>query len=102
VTAARALAVRNHVLDRSTPGRLAGVKAAEIGGEDDLDALAEAHATLLDLVLAQQIQDLAQGLPPTPAVSLRNLTKRERERMRLALQVVAPIEQLTRDLLFEC
>ncbi len=95
------LAICHHVLDRSTPGRLAGMKAADIGGEEDLDVLAEAHAVLLDLVLAQQIEDLEQGLPLSNSVVVRRLTKRERERMRMALQAVAPLEKLTRDLLFK-
>lgn len=101
VTTARVLAICHHVLDRSTPGRLANIKAANIGGEEDLDALAEAHGILLDLVLAQQIEDLELGLPPSNSVLVRRLTKRERERMRLALQAVAPLDQLTRDLLFK-
>ena len=101
VTTARVLAICHHVLDRSTPGRLAGLKAADIGGGEDLDVLAEAHGILLDLVLAQQIEDLEQGLPPSNSVLVRRLTKRERERMRLALQAVAPLEQFTRDLLFK-
>lgn len=101
VATARALAIRHHVLDRSTAGRIAGVKAAEIGGDDDLDALAEAHGILLDLVLAQQIDDLMEGVPATNGVLVRNLTKRERERMRLALQAAASVEQVTRELLFE-
>jgi len=101
VTLARALAIRHHVLDRLTAVRLAAVKAAEAGGDDDLDALAEAHGVLIDLALAQQVDDLMQGLPPTNAVLVRHLNKRERERMRAALQAVASLEAVTHELVVE-
>jgi DNA polymerase-3 subunit epsilon/CBS domain-containing protein len=77
------------------------VKTAEVGGDDELDTLAEAHGALLDLVLAQQIDDLMEGLPATNAVTVRTLSKRERERMRLALQAAASAGALTRELLSE-
>ena len=49
VTAARVLAIRHHVVERSTPARLAGIKALGLGAASDLDALIEAQATFLDL-----------------------------------------------------
>ena len=50
VSTARVLAIRHHVVERSTPARLAGVKALGIGAESDLDALLEAQETFLDLL----------------------------------------------------
>ena len=61
VSAARALAICHHVVERSTPARLAGIKALGIGGERDLDALAEAQGTFLDLMAAQQVEDAERG-----------------------------------------
>ena len=101
VTAARVLAVCHHVLDRSTAGRLAAIKASDIGGEEDLDVLSEAHGILLGLVLSQQLEDIDLGLPPSNSVLVRRLTKREREQMRMALQSLGPIEELTHELLFK-
>ncbi len=101
VAAARALAVRHHVLDRSTPDRLAAIKSAEIGGADDLDALAEAHDILLDLVLTQQIHDLKHGLPAGHAVLVRGLNRRARDRMRFAVETAATLYQRARELLLE-
>lgn len=100
VSAARALAVCHHVVERSTPERLAGLKALRIGAERDLDALANAQETFLDLILAQQIVDVAEGRPAGNAVEVKRLTARERERLRSALRAVAALEELTRDLLF--
>jgi DNA polymerase-3 subunit epsilon/CBS domain-containing protein len=99
VTAARALAICHHVVERSTPARLAGIEALGRGGQD-LEALAEAQAILLDLLAAQQLADLAAGIPPSNAIEVKRLERRDRERLRTALKAVAHLEELTRDLLF--
>src|SRR5690606_23693118 len=54
VTTARVLAIRHHVLERSTPARLAGV-AALGRGEANLTAMVRAQALFLDLILRQQL-----------------------------------------------
>jgi DNA polymerase-3 subunit epsilon/CBS domain-containing protein len=99
VTSARSLAIRHHVVERSTPARIAGIKA--LGrGEQDLDALAEAQRVFLDLLVAQQIEDMRSGIPPTNAIAVKRLERRDRERLRAALKAVAHCDELTRDLLF--
>jgi len=101
VTAARVLAIRHHVVERSTPARLAGIAALGLGAKDELDALREAQGVFLDLVLAQQIADLQHGTPASNAVAAKELSRRDRERLRSALEAVAHLDDLTRDLLFE-
>lgn len=101
VSSARALAICHHVVERSTPARLAGIKALGIGGERDLDALAEAQATFLDLLVAQQVEDTENGIPPSNAVLVKRLSRRDRVRLRDAFGAVAPLAELTRDLLFK-
>jgi DNA polymerase-3 subunit epsilon/CBS domain-containing protein len=100
VSTARALAIRHHVVERGTPARLAGLKPLGLGGEADLDALFDAQATFLDLILAQQIHDIAQGIPASNRVEIKRLTRRDRERLHAALEAVAHLDELTRDLLF--
>ncbi len=100
VTAARALAICHHVVERATPARLMGLKAMDIGGDRDLEALAEAQAVFLHFILAQQIEDIEQGRPASNAVAVKPLSPRDRERLRTALAAVKPVEELTRDLLF--
>jgi CBS domain-containing protein len=100
VSTARALAIRHHVIERSTATRLAGIAAAGLGAEGDLDALTDAQATFLDLILAQQIRDIAAGIPPSNAVEVKRLSRRERARLHAALTAVANLDTLTRDLLF--
>jgi CBS domain-containing protein len=101
VAAARAMAIRYHVMDRSTPARLAGVKALAHVSETDLDALVEAQGVFLDLILSQQIEDIAKGTPTTNAVSVKQLSPRNRDRLRAALQAVTAVDELTRNLLFK-
>ena len=101
VSMARVLAIRHHVVERSTPARLAGVKALGIGAESDLDALLEAQETFLDLLAVQQIEDIKHGTPPSNAVAVTCLSSNDRARLRTALKAVQHLDELTRDLLFE-
>jgi len=101
VAAARALAIRYHVMERSTPARLAGVKALVHVSETDLDALDQAQGVFLDLIVAQQIDDIAHGIPPSNAVLVKRLSARDRDRLQVGLRAVTAIDDLTRDLLFK-
>jgi DNA polymerase-3 subunit epsilon/CBS domain-containing protein len=101
VNAARALAICHHVVERSTPARIAGIKSLGIGGGHDLDALVEAQGVFLDLLLDQQIEDMEHGAPASNAVAISRLSQRARDQLRSALRSVAQLEQLTRDLLFK-
>jgi DNA polymerase-3 subunit epsilon/CBS domain-containing protein len=99
VTAARTLAIRHHVVERSTRLRLAGMAARGRGGAADLDALADAQATFVDLILSQQVSDIEQGLPASNRVAVAALPRRDRDRLRAALRAVEHVDELTRDLL---
>ena len=99
VTTARVLAIRHHVMERSTPARIAGVKALGIGGEADLDALVEAQGIFLDLLIAQQVEDIARRAAPTNAVAVKLVSARDRDRLRFAFAAVRHLDDLTRDLL---
>jgi DNA polymerase-3 subunit epsilon/CBS domain-containing protein len=100
VTTARVLAIRHHVVERSTPARLSDVIALGHGGAHDLGVLAQAQGVILDLILAQQIADIERGLPPGNKVAVKRLTAEERTRLQSALAAVAHLNELTRDLLF--
>jgi DNA polymerase-3 subunit epsilon/CBS domain-containing protein len=100
VTTARVLAICHHVVERSTLARIAGIKALGIGSKADLDALSEAHETLLALVAAQQINDIEHGLPPSNAIEVRRLSTHNRSRLRAALEAARHLDDLVRELLF--
>jgi CBS domain-containing protein len=99
VSMARTLAIRHHVVERSTLRRLAGIEALGRGGEADLDALADAQQTFLDLILGQQVEDIEHGRPATNRVAVTRLSRRDRSRLRAALKALESVEELTRDLL---
>ncbi|MGA7487417.1 MAG: DUF294 nucleotidyltransferase-like domain-containing protein, partial [Xanthobacteraceae bacterium] len=99
VSMARTLAIRHHVVERSTPARLAGIKALGRGAEIDLDALVDAQGTFLDLILGQQIADIEHGRPATNRVAVERLSRRDHKRLHIALKAVECVDELTRDLL---
>jgi CBS domain-containing protein len=76
------------------------VKAIVRVSESDLDALGEAQAIFLDLIVSQQIEDTVHGIPPSNAVTAKRLSARDRDRLRGALRAVGAVDDLTRDLLF--
>lgn len=99
VTLARVLAIRHHWLERTTPARLAA--AMELGrSQDDIAALLRAQADFLDLILSQQLADMANGLPPSNKVEVKRLSRERRARLHESLGAVRALETLTRDLLF--
>lgn len=100
VTTARVLAICHHVVERSTLARIAGIKTLGIGSEADLDALSEAHETLLALVAAQQVNDIEHGLPPSNAIEVRRLSTHNCSRLRAALEAARHLDDLVRELLF--
>ena len=99
VTLARVLAIRHHWLERSTPARLAAARTLQ-RSENDITALLRAQADFLDLILAQQLADIANGLPPGNKVEVKRLSREARARLRAALGAVGALDTLTRDLLF--
>jgi len=99
VSTARVLAIRHHLLERSTPARLAA--AAALGrGQHDLDALTRAQEVFLDLIAEQQVVDMQAGLRAGNKVAVRRLTREQRKDLREALGAVRHLDTLTRDLLF--
>ena len=61
----------------------------------------EAQSVFLDLILSQQVEDIAHGIPPSNTVSVKRLSVRDRDRLHTALRAVTAIDALTRDLLFK-
>ena len=101
VCTARALAIRHNITARSTPRRLQEIRALDLGSDRDLEALIEAQALFLDLIVRQQIADIASGKPPSNAVEVARLSRQQRERLVEALRSMETLETLVRDLMFE-
>jgi signal-transduction protein with cAMP-binding, CBS, and nucleotidyltransferase domain len=92
---ARTLALRAGSLERSTPARLQAASAAERISAADVAVLTEAHADLLDLVLKQQLADLARGIRPSTRVETRPLG---RARARQLARELRRLEEILRNL----
>jgi DNA polymerase-3 subunit epsilon/CBS domain-containing protein len=100
VSTARVLAIRHHVVERSTPVRLLGVRALGLGSDNDIDALLDAHPVFLQFILSQQLEDIHGGRTATNTVAIKRLSSREREKLQSALQAVRHLDEFTRQMLF--
>ena len=85
---ARVLALKHGIAETSTAGRLRRV--AEAGGivEADAEQLIEAHGLMLDLVLRQQLIDIAAGREPNSKIEVKRLFRSTRARLKEALGAV--------------
>lgn len=100
VTAARALAIRHHIVERSTFARFASLQSKALGHDVDLGRFEEAMDLFLKLVLRQQVADMGQGQQPANSVAVQALSRFEREQLREALASVEHVNAFVRDLLF--
>ncbi len=85
VSGARLLALRHDVEVHSTRRRLEGVRDRGGGNKDDIENVIEAHEIIMNLILTQQLQDIAEGIAPSNAVDTNTLTKAQRNGLRRAL-----------------
>jgi CBS domain-containing protein len=85
---ARVLALKHGVAETSTPTRLRTV--AEKNGivAADAEQLIAAHGLLLELVLEQQLIDIAAGRAPSSKIEVKRLSRTMRARLKEALAAV--------------
>jgi DNA polymerase-3 subunit epsilon/CBS domain-containing protein len=100
VTSARVLAIAHDIAEHSTAARLQGVRALRLGDEYDLESLENAQALFLGLLVDQQVDDIAHGLPPSNTVAIKRLSEHQREALRAAYHSIRHLDAVTRDLLF--
>jgi CBS domain-containing protein len=99
VSGARVLALRSRSAALASSDRLAAAARAGLLEARDELLFREAHERFLRLILNQQIQDIAHGLPPTPKVDVRGLNPVVRERLRSALKEIDVIHLVVRNAL---
>jgi DNA polymerase-3 subunit epsilon/CBS domain-containing protein len=100
VAGARLLSLRYGVRARDTPARLLGVRALEIGAGTDLERLVATHRLFVDLILRQQVEDLAAGVPPSTRIAPGRLSASRRSELKQALADLRHLDTTVRDLLF--
>lgn len=93
-TGARVLAIRHGIRARSTPGRLQELVDLGIGTPAEIDAVIEAHRTVLGVMLDQQLVDIESGIAPSPRVDLKRLSKHSTSDLKQALGKVGTVVDL--------
>jgi signal-transduction protein with cAMP-binding, CBS, and nucleotidyltransferase domain len=99
VAGGRVVALRLGSAELSSRERWRAAFAAGIIVEEDFARLLDAHEMILGLVLDQQLEDIAQGLPPTSQVEVRRLLELEQNRLKEALHLVGQIDHIVKNAL---
>lgn len=100
VASARCLSLSHAIPARGTRDRLAALRGAGIGADSDLAAFEKAHETLMELILDQQLTDIAFGKPPSTKVEIARLDAARREALKEALRGLSAANDMVHDLLF--
>ncbi len=87
-SAARILAIRHAIQERSTPARLNAAGALADSDRETIGHLVEAHRILLDEILAQQLRDIGRGIPHGNSVAPKEMTAPRQRQFRWALEQV--------------
>ena len=103
VSTARVLSIQHHVLERSTPARLRGVRALDVGGEADIDRADRGAGDVSGIgPVAAARRYPCRARPATNTVVGQAAVRRANaERLQAALQSVRHLDELTRELLFK-
>jgi len=99
VSGARVLALKNRIEALSTTERLGAAVEAKVLEPRDGMLFREAHELFLSVILDQQLEDIARGLPPGSKVEIRRLNPVIRERLRAALKEIDLMDWAVRDAL---
>ena len=85
---ARTLALRIGSRARSTPERIEDAGAAGRVSRADAASLVRIHRSLLTLILRQQLEDLATGVPPSGRVAVAGLARAEQRSLARDLRTL--------------
>jgi DNA polymerase-3 subunit epsilon/CBS domain-containing protein len=99
VSGARVMALAHHVGATATPERLRLASEQAGGGGADARMLVDIHEMVLRLVLSQQIEDIAAGIPPSNAVDTSRLGRDQRKTLKHAVERLDVMAELVRGVL---
>ncbi|MHA1530017.1 MAG: DUF294 nucleotidyltransferase-like domain-containing protein [Alphaproteobacteria bacterium] len=99
VSGARVMALAHHVGATATPERL--MRASEKAGAGAADArmLVDIHEMVLRLILTQQIEDIAAGIPPSNTVDTARLGRDQRKTLKHAVERLDVMAEMVRGML---
>jgi DNA polymerase-3 subunit epsilon/CBS domain-containing protein len=100
VASARCLALSHGLAMRGTQERLSALRQAKIGAEPDFVSLEKALPLLMDVMLDQQLADIANGQPPSVRIDPSRLSPDQREALKDALRSLSSLPAMVHDLLF--
>ena len=92
VSGGRVLALRLGVKATATPERWRAAVEPGFVRREDFARIDDAHEMMLELILSQQLADLAAGRAAGTAVEVRRLLGLSRERLKQALKIVGEID----------
>ena len=95
---ARAFAMRDGVMERSTVARLLMAEALEAAPAADLNAFAQAYEWCIELMLRQQLTGIAHGARPSSTIAVKGLPRQDRATLTAVLQTAARAERHIRAL----
>lgn len=95
VDSVRLFALRDGILETSTPGRLRQLVDKEALPRDDAEAFRVAYDSILMLRLRENMRRMAEGKKPTDYLNPRELTRRELAVLKDALIAVSRLHKFT-------
>jgi DNA polymerase-3 subunit epsilon/CBS domain-containing protein len=96
-SAARVLALKHGVLERSSAARLEAMRGRDNIPGRQIEQVLEAHEILLGTILNQQLIDIEKGIPPSSRVDPKAMPAAARERLKWALEHVKAVSDLLGD-----
>ncbi|MEO5337934.1 MAG: DUF294 nucleotidyltransferase-like domain-containing protein [Magnetospirillum sp. WYHS-4] len=94
VSTARLRAIRAGIGATGTDDRFAALQEAGQMHDDDLRDLTTVRATLLDIMLRQQLRDIEDGLKPSSRIDPTQLDRAAADRLRWALKRLKTLRQM--------
>ena len=91
---ARVLAIQHRMRTLSTPERLLAVREVLPDLSTVFDDLNEAHRIIFNTILAQQLHDIEDGIPPSNFVKPAALSASNRKQLKWALEQVPNVSNL--------
>ncbi len=99
VSGARVMALAHHVSATATPDRLRLASEQAGTGAADARILTGIHEMVLRLILIQQIEDIAAGIPPSNTVDTARLGRDQRKTLKRALERLEPMADMVEAML---
>ncbi|MFQ5566135.1 MAG: DUF294 nucleotidyltransferase-like domain-containing protein [Paracoccaceae bacterium] len=99
VSGARVMALAHHIEATATPERLRLASEQAGTGAADSRTLVDIHEMVLRLILTQQIEDIAAGIPPSSAVDTARLGRDQRKTLKHAVERLDLMAEMVRGVL---